>query len=83
MNTDNIIENTTCHAEHKKRGISCTNMNCRHWIAHNSSQNCSIIGAIVEGPMTLNDIGKIFNVTRMRICQIEKSILRKITTSFF
>jgi DNA-directed RNA polymerase sigma subunit (sigma70/sigma32) len=29
--------------------------------------------------MTLQEIGEIFDVTRMRICQIEKSVMRKMS----
>ena len=32
--------------------------------------------------MTLQEIGDIFNVTRMRICQIEKKIINKIMNDF-
>ena len=35
--------------------------------------------AAKEGPMTLQEIGEIFDVTRMRICQIEKSIMKKMS----
>jgi DNA-directed RNA polymerase sigma subunit (sigma70/sigma32) len=40
--------------------------------------NCTIVAA-KEGPMTLQQIGDIFGVTRMRICQLEKKILKKIS----
>ena len=30
--------------------------------------------------MTLQQIGEIFGVTRMRICQIEKTILKKLVS---
>lgn len=29
--------------------------------------------------MTLQEIGEIFDVTRMRICQIEKTVLQKLS----
>jgi len=34
--------------------------------------------AAQEGPHTLQKIGQIYGLTRMRICQIEKSIFEKI-----
>lgn len=55
----------------------CNKEECRHWINHEKSMNCTIIAA-KEGPMTLQQIGDIFGVTRMRICQIEKRILKKL-----
>ena len=39
--------------------------------------NCTLIAA-KKGPLTLQQIGDIFGVTRMRICQLEKRILKKI-----
>jgi len=42
--------------------------------------NCVLIAA-KEGPKTLQEIGEIFDLTRMRICQIEKNILGKLKSS--
>lgn len=42
------------------------------------SLNCSIVGA-AQGEHTLQEIGDIFDVTRMRICQIEKTILSDLS----
>ena len=44
---------------------------------HNKSMNCTLVAA-KKGTMTLQEIGDIFGVTRMRICQLEKRIIRKI-----
>ncbi|NBP02925.1 MAG: hypothetical protein EBU90_22995 [Proteobacteria bacterium] len=44
------------------------------------SFNCVII-ASQNGPYTLQKIGKIYGLTRMRICQIEKTIIQKIKNS--
>jgi hypothetical protein len=71
-----VIENTTCFAEHEKRGLACEKRSCRLWLDCPSHLNCTMLAA-ANGPMTLQDIGDIFGVTRMRICQIEKSVKRK------
>ena len=44
-----------------------------------SALNCAIIGG-EQGKWILKDIGEIFDVTRMRICQIEKEIIKKLGT---
>tara|TARA_Y100001963_G_scaffold154488_1_gene243401 strand:+ start:634 stop:870 length:237 start_codon:yes stop_codon:yes gene_type:complete len=62
----------------EQREIICKKKSCDYWIAYNASNNCTII-ASKEGPMTLQQIGEIFGVTRMRICQIEKKILNKLS----
>ena len=75
--TDPIIKNTTCFAEHKKRNLTCEKKSCKNWMNHDKSLNCAVIGAS-KGKWILKDIGEIFGVTRMRICQIEKEILGKL-----
>tara|TARA_A100001037_G_C15017051_1_gene574490 strand:+ start:27 stop:317 length:291 start_codon:yes stop_codon:yes gene_type:complete len=74
---DEVLEGTTCFKEHKESGIPCENTGCRYWIDCESNKNCTMIAAD-KGPMTLQEIGDIFGVTRMRICQIEKSVLKKL-----
>lgn len=71
------IPGTTCFKEHKQHKVSCQRSNCQHWIPCSKSQNCCIIAAN-EGPQTLENIGAIFNLTRMRICQIEKKVKEKL-----
>lgn len=44
---------------------------------HPDTQNCSLI-ASMHGSMTLESIGKIFGLTRTRMCQVEKEIHKKI-----
>ena len=72
-----VVKDTTCFSEHKKLAVSCSKESCKYWIDHNRSQNCTLILAD-EGPQTLQEIGEIFGITRMRICQIEKTILQKL-----
>mgnify|MGYP001298229651 CR=1 FL=1 len=77
MMEEEIIKNTTCFSEHEKISLSCNKNSCRYWINCENHLNCAILGA-KKGPLTLQEIGDIFNVTRMRICQIEKVILDKV-----
>jgi hypothetical protein len=71
-----VVEGTTCFAEHAKRKLPCLRTSCRNWINDTGCSNCSLVSA-QEGPKTLEEIGNVFGLTRMRICQIEKVISRK------
>ncbi len=77
MRKNEIIQGTTCFNEHKEHKVSCQRKDCKYWISCDNSQNCTMILAL-DGPSTLQQIGEIFGVTRMRICQIEKSVLNKL-----
>jgi len=64
-----------------KNGTSpCEEKSCRHWIKCSKDLNCSIIAAD-SGPKTLQEIGDYYGISRMRICQIEKSLLEKLKNS--
>ena len=66
-----------CFQAHQKFQVRCKKESCRHWIDSPHSYNCVLIAA-KGGPMTLQQIGDIFGITRMRVCQIEKKILKKL-----
>ena len=66
-----------CFDIHKKYEKTCKKNECRYWINCKNSQNCTLISA-KKGSKTLEEIGKIFGITRMRVCQIEKKILSKM-----
>lgn len=70
--------NLTCFEAHQELQKSCKNNKCRMWMKMESSNNCAVISA-KSGPKTLQEIGDIFGVTRMRICQIEKTVLDKLS----
>ena len=67
----------TCYEAHDDLNVDCEKEECKNWICHAQSNNC-VVNAANQGPMTLQEIGDIFGVTRMRICQIEKIILKKL-----
>ena len=66
-----------CYELYEISGKACDKSTCRHWLDLERHSNCTVIAA-KEGPMTLQKIGDIFGITRMRVCQIEKKILTKI-----
>jgi len=74
---DRLNKDKTCFANCKSANLNCKNKKCRAWFACAKYNNCSII-ASEDGPMTLQSIGDLFKLTRMRICQIEKNAITKI-----
>ena len=70
---DQPIEGLTCFKAHATLKVDCVNKECRYWqkMDEPEHRNCVILAA-KAGPLTLQEVGNIFNVTRMRICQIEK-----------
>ena len=56
---------------------ACGERDCRHFLLCDKDLNCSIIAA-QSGPKTLQEIGDYYGISRMRVCQIEKSILKKL-----
>jgi len=75
--SNRVLEGTTCFSVQSKAKIDCQRQRCQHWIQNQESHNCVIIAA-KEGAHTLQKIGQIYGLTRMRICQIEKNIFEKI-----
>ena len=67
-----------CFEYHKENISVCENKKCRYWLEKENNQNCCINLVSKENTMTLEEVGNIFNVTRMRICQIEKKAIQKI-----
>jgi len=66
-----------CFEVHDRKRIACKKESCKHWINCRQDLNCVLISA-KEGPKTLQEVGDVFKLTRMRICQIEKGILSKL-----
>ena len=71
-----------CFDVHKRLELKCQNRECRQWMECGEKFNCSLIAAS-EGPMTLQAIGDLHGLTRMRICQIEKTAINKIKNIIF
>jgi DNA-directed RNA polymerase specialized sigma subunit len=76
-----------CFEYNKQCEKSCEKNSCRYWIKKEKYQNCCLIASDTnnvarEEKFTLQDIGDIFKVTRMRICQIEKIAVKKLKDKF-
>jgi hypothetical protein len=75
--SNRVVDGTTCFAVQAEMGVDCQRKRCPHWIPYSEGHNCVHIAA-QEGAHTLQKIGQIYGLTRMRICQIEKSIFEKV-----
>lgn len=73
----NVLNDVTCYEAMNKSSCQCQRKSCSQWIDFSRGKNCMMI-TTQGGPLTLNEIGKIYGLTRMRICQIEKNIYQKI-----
>ena len=76
-NKDKIEKNNTCFRAHEYYNLHCEKQNCRCWFDNLENLNCINLAAR-SGPEKQEQIGQYFGLTRMRVCQIEKSILYKI-----
>ena len=72
-----LVANVTCFEAVDKNNSSCKRQSCKQWINYAEGKNCVLLTA-QKGPLTLREIGKIYGLTRMRICQIEKGVFQKI-----
>ena len=68
-----LINDQSCFSLHDFYDVCCQKKSCKNWINYEDGNNCVVITS-KTGPKTLQEIGKIYNLTRMRICQIEKNI---------
>ena len=71
------VLNLKCYEAVEKFNSKCERKSCKNWVDFKEGKNCLLI-TTQAGPLTLNEIGKIYGLTRMRICQIEKNIYQKI-----
>lgn len=82
---DYVKEGNTCFAAHARYRLPCLKSSCRMWVDSECHQNCTIL-AIANNrgcSMTLQQIGDIHGLTRMRVCQIEKRALSKVKETIF
>ncbi len=78
MTNKSQLAEKTCFYYQQKMNKCCQKKECRYFQNNiPESQNC-IINKSNEKEHTLEEIGNIFEISRMRICQLEKQIILKI-----
>lgn len=73
----NKINLKSCFSETLANDVPCNRKTCKNWIKFKEGHNCVFLAA-KKGPLTLQKIGEIYSLTRMRICQLEKEIFEKV-----
>ena len=59
--------------------LRCTKRSCRNWIDYPEDNNCVLESVRKNGRMTLAEVGKRLNLSLVRISQIEKLALKKLS----
>ena len=67
-----------CSVECIVKQKSCSEKECKHWIEYEEDNNCSLISINKYGRMTLQQIADRLGISVVRVCQIEKEVLRKM-----
>lgn len=67
----------SCFAKTLIEDSQCNNTKCIYFYECAENNNC-IINASNKKTHTLQEIGDIFDISRMRVCQIEKKSIKKI-----
>ena len=69
----------SCSRQCLKSGDPCTKEGCRYWIDYPEDQTCALISIEKNGQMTLNEISKRLGVSLVRVSQIEKKAIKKLS----
>jgi hypothetical protein len=56
----------------------CPNEDCRYWVSHQDSLNCTFVAIENNGDMDLRTVGDIMGVSFVRIKQIQDKAVIKI-----
>ena len=76
MNDKNL---PNCSQSCLKEGDSCSSEECRMWIDFGEDLNCSLISIYKNGSLTLEQSAKRLNVSFVRVSQIEKQAINKLS----
>mgnify|MGYP001171750175 CR=1 FL=1 len=69
----------SCAKQCIKEGTKCKEKSCRMWVEYDTDQNCSLVSIYYNGAMTLDEVSKRLGISLVRVSQIEKSALLKLS----
>jgi hypothetical protein len=67
-----------CSLKCVELNTECPNTDCRYWVEHQSSLNCTFIAVDKNGEMDLRTVGDIMGVSFVRIKQIQDKAVLKV-----
>lgn len=68
-----------CSKECMRDKKNCDKSSCRMWIDYEKDQNCSLVSIYQNGPMTLEEVAKRMHISLVRVSQIEKEAMKKLS----
>ena len=68
-----------CAKKCLKTGDTCAQKGCSMWINHADDSNCSLVAIYKNGAMTLEEVARRLEISFVRVSQIEKSALKKLS----
>ncbi len=71
------VQNETCFSVYERLNVKCENQKCRYWFQHSDFQNC-VINAANKRTFKQEELGNLYGLTRMRVCQLEKLIINQL-----
>ena len=75
----NDSELPACSRECIRDGKNCSKSGCRMWIDYDADQNCSLVSIYHNGKMTLEEVAKRMHISLVRVSQIEKEAMKKLS----
>ena len=66
-----------CSEKCLQLNTECPNIECRFWVEHQNSLNCTFIAIEQNGEMDLRTVGDIMEVSFVRIKQIQDKAVHK------
>jgi len=68
-----------CSRECMRDNKNCNNSECRMFIDYEQDNNCSLVAIYQNGPMTLDEVSKRLKISLVRVSQIEKEAMKKLS----